>query len=96
MKIKNERRFHLYCGGLIGLGIGMIVFGFVGWFGTNYLIGLLPPIFQEAGINFNQHYLSSRLNDLEIRYMLTMVGGIFSLLIGIIWELLFTREKRTK
>jgi hypothetical protein len=89
-----ERSFHLSNGILIGAGIVAIIVGFVGWFIANYLFGALSPIFQEFGIDPNQHYIFTRLGEIEYSNIFLVAGGVISLFAGLINDYL-PRKKRT-
>ncbi len=79
----SERKTHLAKGILIGMGVMMILLGFLGWFMANYLFERLSYIFSECGIDINRHYLIKELSQLMYTYVFLVVIGLVSLLIGV-------------
>ena len=83
MRSMSERKTHLAKGILIGMGVMIILLGFLGWFMANSFFERLSNIFSECGIDINQHYLIRRLNRPMYTYVFLIVIGLVSLLVGV-------------
>ena len=79
----SERKTHLAIGMLIGIGVMLIMLGFFGWFMTNHFRELLSDIFSGFGIDITQNYIIEKLFRLDGTYVVFVVMGIASLLIGV-------------
>ena len=79
----SERKTHLAKGILIGMGVMMILLGFLGWFMANYFFERLSYVFSDFGIDINRHYLIKELSQLMYTYVFLVVIGLVSLLIGV-------------
>jgi len=83
LRSMSERKTHLAIGMLIGIGVMLIILGFFGWFTTNWVREDLSYIFSGFGIDITQNYLIERLVRLMGTYVVFVVMGIASLLIGV-------------
>jgi hypothetical protein len=79
----SERKTRLAIGMLIGMGVMIIMLGFLGWFWANYLFERLSYVFSECGIDINRHYLIKKLSQLMYTYVFFVVIGLMSLLYGV-------------
>jgi hypothetical protein len=79
----SERKTRLAKGILIGMGVMLIILGFLGWFTTNYLFERLSHVFSGFAIGINWNYLIKELSRLMDTYVGLVVTGLVSLLIGV-------------
>jgi hypothetical protein len=88
-KTKNGEKVAL--GVLIGMGMMLVILGFLGWVHTNYCLERLSYIFELVGIDTSSHYLIADLNKLMRIYVFFIAIGFVSLLGGG-----YVLKKRTK
>jgi hypothetical protein len=77
-----ERRLQLNNGIVIGLGIALVLIGFLGWFSVSYTYGTMKNFFLANGYDPNSHYLFKDLTDQIAIYLTLMVTGVVALLWG--------------
>ena len=77
-----DRRLQLSNGLILGLGIGLILIGFVGWLSVNSTYGALEKFFLAGGLDPNSYYLFNRLIDQMAIYLTLMSIGAYALLCG--------------
>ena len=77
-----ERRFQLNNGIIIGLGIALVLIGFLGWFYVSYTYGTLKNFFLANGYDPNSYYLFKDLTNQIAIYLTLMVTGVVALLWG--------------
>jgi hypothetical protein len=76
-----DRRFQLNSGITIGLGVGLILAGFIGWLSVNYTYETLKNFFSAGGLDPN-YYLFKNLIDQIAIYLTLMSTGAVTLLWG--------------
>jgi len=87
-----ERRLQLNNGIIIGLGIALILIGFLGWLSVSYTYGRLKDFFLANGYDPNSYYLFKDLTDqIAIYLTLMLTGGVASL-----WGALILKNRATR
>lgn len=85
MKSMSERKTHLINGIFIGVGLMIILDGFLTWFGANYLLGTLVSVLEERGYSIPSSALIN-LNQITLLCAVMIVLGFVFLLVGVINE----------
>jgi hypothetical protein len=87
-----ERRFQLNAGIAIGLGIALILIGFLGWFSVSYTYEKLENFFLASGYDPNSYYLFKDLTEWIAIYLALMVTGAVTLL----WSALILKSRAVR
>ena len=94
------RRAQLTCGISIGLGLALILVGFLGWLTEYFTYGALQNFFVAGGLDPKDYYLFSNLTDQMANFLTIILCGMAALLIGALalknhahWEFLFGKNK---
>jgi hypothetical protein len=87
-----ELRLQLNGGIAIGLGIALILIGFLGWFSVSYTYGTLKNFFLVNGYDPNSYYLFRDLTNQIAVYLTLMLIGAISLL----WGALMLKNRATQ
>jgi hypothetical protein len=77
-----ESKVQLTIGITLGLGIALVLAGFLGWFSISYTYDALKRFFLFSGYDPNSYYLFRDLTDLIATYLTLMVTGAVALLFG--------------
>jgi hypothetical protein len=77
-----DRKLQLNSGIIIGLGIGLILVGFLGWLSVNYTYGILKNFFSASGIDPSTYFLFGDLTNQIASYLTLMSIGVYALLFG--------------
>jgi len=67
---------------IIGLGIALILVGFLGWFSVSYTYGILKGFFLASGYDPSSYYLFKDLTEQIAIHLTLMVIGAVALLWG--------------
>ncbi len=78
----TEVRFQLSNGIIIGVGIGFVLIGFLGWLSVSSISGTLKEFFLANGYDPNRYYLFRSLTNLTAIYLTVIVTGAAVLLLG--------------
>jgi hypothetical protein len=78
-----NRRLQLNSGVLIGLGVGLVLVGFLGWLSVSNTYGTLQRFFSAGGLDAN-YFLFNNLLDQMAAYLTVMAAGAYGLLFGTI------------
>jgi hypothetical protein len=76
-----DRRLQLNSGILIGLGMGLVLIGFLGWLTVNNTYQTLQNFFSAGGLDAN-YFLFNNLLDQMAAYLAVMAAGAYGLLFG--------------
>lgn len=87
-----ERGLQLNNGIIIGLGIALVLIGFLGWLSVSYIYGTLKNFFLANGYDPNSYYLFKDLTNQIAIYLTLMVTGVVALL----WGALMLKSRAVK
>jgi hypothetical protein len=79
-----DRRFQLNSGIIIGLGVGLILVGFIGWLSVNYTYETLKSFFSAGGLDPNYYLFRNLIDQTAIYLTLMSTGGVALLWGGLI------------
>jgi hypothetical protein len=82
----SERKAGRKNGIAIGLAIGAILLGLLGWSNAALMYGTLYPIFEDSGLDPSSHFVFRNLNLLISSYQAITVIGAALLVLGILFE----------
>lgn len=81
----SERKTHLINGVFIGMGMMIVLDGFLAWFGANSLLGTLVSVLEQRGYSIPSSALID-LNQMTLLCAVMIVFGFVLLLVGVINE----------
>jgi hypothetical protein len=87
-----ERRLQLNTGIVIGLGIALVLIGFLGWLSVSYIYETLKNFFLANGYDPNSYYLFKDLTNQIAIYLTLMVTGVVALL----WSALMLKSRAVR
>jgi hypothetical protein len=92
VKIIPERKIQLNNGIVIGLGIALVLIGFLGWFSVSYTYETLKKFFLANGYDPNSYYLFKDLTGQIAIYLALMVTGA----VGLLWGALLLKSRAVR
>jgi len=80
--VMPDRKLQLNNGIIIGLGIGLILIGFLGWLSSSHTYETLKNFFLASGVDPNTYFLFKDLTNQIAIYLMLMSAGGYALLVG--------------